>query len=158
MLYKKLFTMFLVCLIFTALARLGSCEEISPPSDAKIMDLSSVSEEELISLSQSDASQMGKLIFYAPKDYEMTVNLMISGSVATLHDNDKPVKVKFHMPLYVYFPSSGDPVFSIDGKKWDTGDKIFCGSISFGFGVDKEKNDGKPVSNFSFDLNVRDNK
>jgi len=153
MLYKKLFTMFLVCLLFTALATFGSCEEISPPSDAKIMDLSTISGEELAGLSK-DPSGMGKMIFYAPKDYEMTVNLMISGSVASLVENDRPVKIKFHMPVYVYFFPAG-PVFSIDGKKWETGDRLFTGCISCGFGSDKEKNDGKVISNFSFELNLR---
>ncbi|MEQ8168334.1 MAG: hypothetical protein ABRQ38_05520 [Candidatus Eremiobacterota bacterium] len=154
MLCKKLFTMFLVCLMFTALATFGSCEEISPPSDAKIMDLSTVSGEELAGISK-DPSAAGKMIFYAPKDYELTVNLAISGTVASLQDNEKPVKIKFHIPVYVYFPSCGDPVFSTDGKTWETGDKLFSGSISCGFAGDKEKNDGKITSNFSFELNLR---
>jgi hypothetical protein len=155
MLYKKLFTMFLVCLMFTALSTFGNCEGIKPPSDAKIMDLSTLSGEELAGLSKSNISQMDKTIFYAPKDFEMAINLMITGSVASLEDNDHQIKLKFHRPIYVYFPSSGDPVFSTDCKTWETGNKIFSGSISCGFNADKDKNNGKAVSNLSLEVNLR---
>jgi hypothetical protein len=156
--YKKLFTISLICIMMAALSTFGMCEEISPPSDAKILDLSKVTPDDLTKLEKSDIAQKGKLIFYAPQDYELPVNLALTGSVISSDGNNNTVKVKFHTSVYVYFPSSGEPLFSIDGNTWEKGNKLFTGCISFGFVMNKNENDSKPVSNLSFGLEVRSEK
>jgi hypothetical protein len=133
----------------------GLCKEIQPPSDAQIIDLSKMTTENLKEILDNKQTTSGKIILLAPQGYEMNLSIKFDGSViSTENSTVQPLKVKFKKTVYFY-PVKGEPLFSLDGKKWGKGTEFFSGNIAFTCSVEEAASLKNPIFNLIQEINLK---
>jgi hypothetical protein len=98
----------------------------------------------------------GDFVILIPENYHMTVKVKVKGEVvSTDPEKDSSINLVFAKPVYFYASGKSAPLFSIDGKHWDYGSKLFTGTITAGLAMEKDSTEKQPMVNLDLLMDVR---